>query len=200
MARAALVLSIAIPAAGAAPFALLDGDIVFQEARSPQTEAIQRATHSRFSHMGMVFRVNGAWFVFEAIQPVTMTPLESWAARGAGGHYTVKRLRGAAGTLTDAALVKMREAGAGYIGRPYDIYFGWADDRLYCSELVWKVYRYGPGIELCPLRRIRDFDLSHPVVKGTLFERYGNAVPLDEPAVSPGDIFDSPLLETVYER
>jgi hypothetical protein len=31
-------------------------------------------------------------------------------------------------------------------------------------------------------------------------ERYGTRVPLDEPVISPGTQFDSPLLETVETR
>lgn len=44
---------------------------------------------------------------------------------------------------------------------------------------------------------MRDFDLSHPIVKSKLKERYGASIPLDEPVISPGDVFNSSLLETV---
>ncbi|GHU06616.1 hypothetical protein FACS1894205_7500 [Alphaproteobacteria bacterium] len=46
-------------------------------------------------------------------------------------------------------------------------------------------------------RRFRDYRLDSPVVREKIRERYGLLFPLDEVAVSPGDIFDSTLLETV---
>jgi hypothetical protein len=61
-----------------------NGDIVFQTSRSPQSLAIQLATKSPYSHMGIVYVQGGAPFVFEAVQPVKLTPLRSWIERGAG--------------------------------------------------------------------------------------------------------------------
>src|ERR1700704_3182300 len=70
-----------------------DGDIIFQTSRSGQSRAIQLATHSRYSHMGIVFLENGKPVVLEAVQPVKWTPVAKWIARGEGGRYVVKRLR-----------------------------------------------------------------------------------------------------------
>jgi len=55
--------------------------------------AVQKATHSKYSHMGIVFFRDGDPYVYEAIQTVQYTPLKKWVARGDGGHYLVKRLR-----------------------------------------------------------------------------------------------------------
>jgi hypothetical protein len=33
----------------------------------------------------------------------------------------------------------MKATGEGFLGKDYDLTFGWSDERLYCSELVWKV-------------------------------------------------------------
>ena len=32
--------------------------------------------------------------------------------------------------------------------KDYDLYFEWSDDKIYCSELVWKIYKNGADIEL----------------------------------------------------
>jgi Permuted papain-like amidase enzyme, YaeF/YiiX, C92 family len=84
-------------------------------------------------------------------------------------------------------------------GRPYDLYFEWSDDRIYCSELVWKAYERGLGIRLGELARLGSFDLSNGSVKAKMAERFGDRVPLDERVISPSAVFDSPLLETVKE-
>ena len=85
-------------------------------------------------------------------------------------------------------------------GRNYDLYFEWSDDRIYCSELVWKIYRNGTGVELGELQQLKDFDLSSPAVQQKLKERYGNNIPKDEKVISPAAIFDSELLYTVVSN
>lgn len=74
-----------------------DGDIIFHTSRSAQSLAIQKATGSRYSHMGIVYVKDGAASVFEAVEPVKLTPLTEWIARGVGGRYVVKRLVGGGG-------------------------------------------------------------------------------------------------------
>ncbi len=179
---------------------LRDGDIIFQTSRSPQSQAIQLATHSRYSHVGLVYLEGARPSVYEAVGPVKLTPLAEWTARGEGGHFVVKRLRDADDRLTPSALASMRTVGLRFRGRPYDFAFSWTDDRMYCSELVWKVYKEALGLELGSLQRLGDFDLSSPVVERKLHERYGAHVPLDEPVISPGAVAESPLLVTVVEE
>jgi hypothetical protein len=94
----------------------------------------------------------------------------------------------------------MQEAGNKYMGKNYDSYFEWSDDRIYCSELVWKIYKETLNIEVGKRNPLRSYDLSHPLVKATLKERYGKNIPLEEMMVSPGDIFESPLLKTVVSQ
>ena len=43
--------------------------------------AIQKATHSQYSHMGIVFLRNGSPHVYEAIKTVQYTPLRKWVDR-----------------------------------------------------------------------------------------------------------------------
>ncbi len=179
---------------------LKEGDVLFQTSRSTQSQAIQIATHSRWSHMGMLVREKRGWLVFEAVQPVRLTPLNEWVRRGQGGHVVVKRLKDAAKHLDEKTLSRMRQIGRRLLGKPYDLTFEWDDRRVYCSELVWKIYKEGAGIELGHLQRLKDFDLSHPAVQKKMRERYGNKLPLEEPVISPQAMFESPLLSTVFER
>ena len=83
-----------------------DGDIIFQTSRSSQSVAVQRATHSRYSHMGIIFLRRGHPYVFEASATVRYTPLAKWIAHGLDGKVVIKRLRGG---LT-AAQVKRLQA------------------------------------------------------------------------------------------
>ena len=93
--------------AAAAP-AVQDGDVIFQTSGSSQSRAIQRATHSTYSHMGIILYRGGRAFVFEAVATVRYTPLAEWIDRGSGGHYVVTRLRDAENVLAPAGLAKVR--------------------------------------------------------------------------------------------
>ena len=179
---------------------LHDGDLIFHTSQSAQSRAIQLATHSAWSHCGIVYKSGTSWQVFEAVQPVKLTPLADWVGRGRGGHFVTKRLRDATAVLTPPALARLKAAGQPILGHNYDLYFGWSDNRIYCSELIWKVYERGLGRRLGKLQHLRDFDLSHPAVQARLRERYGNVLPLNETVISPVSIFNSPELVTVLTR
>ncbi|WP_317192345.1 YiiX family permuted papain-like enzyme [Hymenobacter jeongseonensis] len=161
---------------------------------------MQLATHSPWSHCGILYQKDGQWQVFEAVQPVKLTFLTDWVARGQDGHFVIKRLRDAETALTPAALARLKAAGRPMLGHGYDLYFGWSDERIYCSELIWKVYERGLGRRIGELQQLRDFDLSHPAVQAKLRERYGNNLPLAETVISPVSIFNSPELVTVLDR
>ena len=180
--------------------ALQNGDIIFQTSLSAQSKAIQLATKSKYSHMGMLYKEGEEWFVYEAVQPVKKTPLTKWIARGEDGHYVIKRLEKSQEVLTPEVLNKMKEAGEKYNGKDYDIYFGWSDDKIYCSELVWKIYKEATGIEVGKLQTLKDFDLTYPEVQQKMKERYGNTLPENEMVISPAAMFDSEVLVTVVEE
>ena len=193
---ALLLLSLAASVAHAAP-EVADGDLIFQTSRSSQSVAIQRATGSRLSHMGLVLFRQGKPYVLEASSNVRYTPLERWIAAGEGGHYTVKRLKNAATKLTPTSISRMREVAGTFEGRPYDLTFEWSDDRIYCSELVWKIYDRAMRIQIGQLQRLKEFNLKDPAVKAKMHERYGDNVPLEELVISPAAMFNSDLLVTV---
>ncbi len=148
-----------------------EGDIIFHTSRSAQSVAIQRATHSPYSHVGVIIFREGKPYVFEAISTVQYTPLSKWTARGEGGRFVVKRLKRA---LTETEKSKLRTAARVYEGKPYDLYFEWSDQRIYCSELVWKIYERALGVKLGELQKLREFDLTDAAVRAKMRERYGN--------------------------
>ena len=158
---------------------LKNGDLIFQTSLSEQSKAIQLATGSEYSHCGIIYIENGHNFVFEAIQPVKTTPLDKWIARGKDGHYVIKRLKNADQVLTTETLQKMKQEGEKFKGKNYDLTFEWSDDKIYCSELIWKIYQRATG------------------VKKKMKERYGNKIPMDEIVISPAAIFENELLTTV---
>ena len=176
-----------------------NGDIIFQDSPSSQSQAIKLATKSKYSHVGIIYRSKEKIFVYEAVGPVVLTPLKKWISHGVAGHYVLKRLKNR-DILTERILTNMKRVAEGFKNRPYDALFAWSDDRIYCSELVWKIYKRAVGIELGALKKLGSFDLTHPVVKATLQARYGQNIPLNESVIAPQGVFDSNLLKTVYEN
>ncbi len=179
---------------------LRDGDIIFQTSQSSQSSAIQFATHSKYSHMGIIFFRDGKPYVFEAIRTVQYTPLDQWIHRGKNGKYVVKRLRNADSLITQQSVKKLKTIASTFKGKPYDLTFEWSDDSIYCSELVWKIYDRGIGLQIGPLKKLGDFDLSHAAVKAKMKERYGDQIPINETVISPGDMFSSKLLHIVLKN
>ncbi len=174
-----------------------NGDLIFQTSLSGQSKAVQLATKSVYSHCGIIYKEGNQFFVFEAVQPVKRTRLDKWIARGQDGKYVVKRLKNANEVLTPAALAKMKAVGDKLKGKNYDLTFEWSDDRIYCSELIWKIYQRATGIEIGKLGKLSDFDLTSAVVKEKMKARYGDNIPMEETVISPAAIFDSELLTTV---
>ena len=176
-----------------------NGDIIFQTSKSSQSKAIQLATNSKYSHMGIIYRIDGQLFVYEAVQPVKLTLLNEWINRGENGHYVIKRLKNSDEILNEMTLTKMKQVGEKYKGKNYDLYFEWTNDKIYCSELVWKIYKEGANIEIGELEKLSDFDLTNKIVQQKMKERYGNTIPMDEKVISPVEMFNSDKLKVVLK-
>ena len=86
--------------------------------------------------------------MLEAVEPVKRTPFESWRRRGDGGRVWVKRLRDVRAVLTPEVVARMRALGQTWLGHHYDLQFRWDDERLYCSELAYKLYERGAGVRI----------------------------------------------------
>lgn len=190
---AAVATALCAVSSAQAAYEAQDGDIIFHRSCSAQSGAIAEATNSHYTHVGIIFVENGRPMVYEASSTVRATPLQKFIQAGENGHYVIKRLKSSykmdpRGLKRE--VMKMR-------GRRYDKYFKWCDSTIYCSELVWKAYQRGCGIELGSLRKLGDFNLSGDLASSTAKCRYGKNPPLDMKIIAPSDIYDSRLLTTV---
>lgn len=174
--------------------ALKDGDLIFIVNPSGQGKAIQLATKSKYTHIGIIFYENGKPLVYHAVEPVSVNTLSEFTSMSSDGKYEIKRLKDEKALTKEAASAMLEEAKS-LLGKHYDIYFGWNDDELYCSEFVWKLYNKHAKLAIGELKPLKSFDLTHPVVKETMKRRYGKNIPYDEKMISPGDMYDSALLK-----
>jgi hypothetical protein len=176
------------------------GDILFQTSLSKQSRAIELATKSQYSHVGLVYIDEGKPMVLEAIEPVGVTPLVDWIAKGKEGRFVAKRFRDADDILTDDAINRMIDIGRSLMGKNYDKGLDWSDDRMYCTELAWKIYKRALGLEVGQPQTLGEFDLTDPIVQEVVTARWGESAPLDENIISPAAMFNSDLLEVVFEN
>ena len=171
-----------------------NGDLIFIVNPSGQGKAIQLATKSRFTHVGIIFLENGKEMVYHAVEPVSKNTLEEFIDMSANGSYEIKRIKNQS-LLSGDKVAEMRKEAMSKLGTHYDLVFSWGDGELYCSEFVWKLYKDILNIKIGDLKPLKSFDLNHPVVKEKLEQRYGKNIPLNEMMISPGDMFISPVLE-----
>lgn len=174
---------------------LMNGDVIFHTSTSSQSEMLQIATGSELTHVGVIFIKNNKPYVFEAVQPVKITPLNEFINRGVSGKYKVLRLKT---PLSESQIKSGISYSKKQLGKSYDLKFQWGDKKMYCSELVWKIYN-NMGIEICETKKFSDFNLTNESVKNAIQKRYGNnEFNMDESVVAPSDIYNSSLLYTVF--
>lgn len=166
------------------------GDLVFQDlACGRRCDLIRAITDSPYSHVGIVVDDDGDRRVWEAYEGVSAVPLADWVRRGMGRRVAVYR------PVEDAP--GLERALRAYAGRPYDGFYRWDDERIYCSELIAKAYA----------RLGRPFE-PHPVELGAFrdeIERLsGGRLTDGTPMVTPIDLIHSGrflrVLDELHDR
>lgn len=137
-----------------------DGDLVFQSL--PQNDlvlAIEGISESPYSHCGIVVYKDDSWMVLEAIGPVKYTPLYEWVKRGRNAAFAVYRFK------KDSETNSFISEAEKYLGKPYDVRYRFDDEKIYCSELIYKSYQKSHNIDLGELKALgdmpwKDYDLT----------------------------------------
>ena len=176
---------------------LKEGDVIFQTDNHGQSLAVQKATLSKYSHVGILFLENNEWFVYEAIQPVIKSKLASFIRRGDKGNFTISRYKNAIEELTASKISKMKTFFTKVEGKDYDLLFEWSDKTWYCSELVWKMY-HSVGIQISEFEKFGQYNLEDPYVQQIIKQRFKNGVNKNETVITPKGIYESALMEEIY--
>lgn len=175
------------------------GDIIFQETFGEQSKALKLVTHSKYTHVGIIVYLKNKIYVLEAIEPVKITPLDEFISRGKNKHFVIKRLYNNK-LFTEEGKNKFWKNAQKYMGFPYDYTFEWDDKRIYCTELVWKLYKQTFNIQICGFKKYKNFDLSSSFIKKILIKRFGNLkkIPMEEKVIPPSIMFNSNKLKTIF--
>lgn len=183
-----------IPAAArSAGYDPQEGDVFFQSfPHSPLTDTIEGVTESPLSHCGLLHQSAEGWVILEAVEPVRETPLAGWVRRGRDGRVQVFRLK----APYRGKIPGMIAAAQAYLGRPYDIRYQLDDEKIYCSELVYKAFRDAGGGELGRLQKLGELNWKphEPFIR----HLEGGGLPLDREMITPRAVAEAPQLEQVY--
>ncbi len=185
--------------AGAVNFDYLlnEGDLIFHQSTSAQSAAIAEATGSSWSHVGIIVNRNLSWYVVEARQGVEITPLKTFIERGKKKEFKIFRFPAFEKSLLKINLYQVM---AKYFRKPYDIYFEFSDERIYCSELTYKVMLEITGQKIGVVNKMKELKLDGPYVKQLINLRLtdlGRTLNPEEPIVTPISQMLDPRLELV---
>lgn len=168
------------------------GDIVFQSLpHIPVIDAIEGCTHSPYSHCGIVVREGDDWQVLEAIGPVKVTCLDHWIHQGRKEAFAVYRLKTDFQPKVDAMIAAAEK----FIGRPYDIQYELDDEKIYCSELIYKGFKRASGQPLGKIVKLGDLDWKpqEKIIRAIA----GDPIPLEREMITPRDLAEADQLEAV---
>lgn len=171
------------------------GDIVLQQSKSAQATALRDATHSWYTHTGLLLRHADTLQVLEAVDPVRWTPLGAWVARGLGRRVVLLRLKDPT-PLAGDGVDRLTRSATRFLGRHEDTRYEWSDDRLYSAELVYKAFKFAFDLDIGKLQQLGDLDLASPAARA-LVDAEGS--PSDhERVVTPASLLTDPDLIVVY--
>lgn len=154
-----------------------EGDIIFIESKSSQSPYIKIGTMSRWTHCGIVVNTPKGLKVLEASKTVRLTPCARFIGAAKNDNWCAKRPK-----KTIAGPFKYHK----YLGQPYDHEFKFDNGKMYCSELVWLIYKEN-GIELCKPRKVKSYIMSYiPKVKSLMSKRN---ISMSQTVIAPVDIY-----------
>ncbi len=176
------------------------GDVIMQSDPFESASGIKILTASKWNHVGVVVEKNGSLFVVEALASVRYTPVDEYVNRGE--DYKHLRLKE---DLSMEDKTKINNAVKAYIGKRYDPILSWDDNKMYCSELVQKVFKDAIDIEVTRERKIKAhiMVLVVPLLKSGIvqvpapFSEVAAEIDTNEIVVTPADIMRSSNLEEV---
>lgn len=205
---------------------LLQGDIVFIRSRSDNAPLIAALSgvakgdaDDVFTHCGIIFRVGEELKVYEGAGRGGFLTLAEWrkaeSTRKVNGVkkseplHNVYAMRWKTQPALAAGLGGLLEKAKALHNTGYDNGFSWSDKYAYCSELVWKAFDAGhlsfgkpPTMEKYvkaaspeDAKKITD---KLDEAKGSKYRKDGYLP--GESAISPEDIYKSPLLTPITDQ
>lgn len=129
------------------------------------------------THCGVIVMKGEEPFVLEASSTLKTTPLRTFYKKEECGAYWIKRPK--LGVDRKIRYVHL-------LGRSYDLAFSFDNNKYYCSELIYGIYKYQLGIELCIPK-----PMNHYITLGMKKKMRQRGMDPNGLVVAPHDIFSS---------
>ena len=180
-----------------------NGDILFQNLNcGPFCDAINKVTfgynNAKFAHVGVLLFDKNKWVVAEAVsRGVVITDIDTFLNRSLDDSGKPKVL---VGRIKNTELIKLPTLFdlKPFFNKQYDEVFDINNDKYYCSELIYELFKNKSGEKVFSLSPMtfNDPDTKElfPVWK-TYFDTLKVKIPEGEPGLNPGSISRSDLLE-----
>ena len=170
-----------------------EGDLVFQSLPlNDLVQAIEGVSESPYSHCGIVVYKDNEWLVLEAIGPVKYTPLYEWVQRGRRQAFAVYKIKEGNDLRT---FIKEAES---FLGKPYDVRYRMDDEKIYCSELIYKAYLKSHNIKLGELKALGDMPWEDFNLTIQKYEK--GKPPLKRLMITPVNLSKAPQLKLFYQQ
>lgn len=157
--------------------------MIFHMSTSSQSPLVAIATLSPLTHCGVIVMKGDKPFVLEASSTLKTTPLRTFIKRGRCGAYWIKRPKSG----IDKSIRYHH-----LLGRSYDLAFSFGNNKYYCSELVYDIYKYQLDIELCT-----PMPMNHYFTLGMKKKMRQRGMDPNGLVVAPKDIFGSSFMKYV---
>jgi hypothetical protein len=190
---------------------LKSGDIILQSHPASQSLAIGFASSTPYTHTGIIkVDSNDNPIVVEAVGPVREQSLDKWVNDGIGSRITILRVKNLDPELANKALDKATEM----YGLPYDFLFTFDDSAIYCSELVYKAFKFGAGISLGKVEKVKDLNVDNFAVQNLIKQRWKYfphcqnidsfescyKIIMEQELVTPDSLSKDPNVEIIYSN
>lgn len=190
--------------------AFLPGDILLQSAKCGVfCDSIRATTHSQIDHAAIVivppqtqrlaFGSKGAAMdgeIIEAWTPIAKkTPLSEFLSRDDGKYIQLRLKPEYRDKISMDDVINVAKS---YIGKDYDYKFEENEDKIYCSELVYKAYEKGANIPVGKIQKISDFDKKY--AKGYWTEHFHGKIPWERRVISPAGLLMTNKFDVVFSN
>ncbi len=169
-------------------FSLEIGDVILQPLHCRICSVIENETQSIYSHIGVVIKKNPI-LVAEAFQEVRVVSLQEFLSK-TQRNQDVKVIRNPEFQYIDKDQF-LNDFYHHFFGLPYDSKFLWSNNKLYCSELIYKLFKF--------------YNISQPEPKIMSFSRekefweqyFEGNIPSRQLGISPASYDLSPYFKEV---
>ncbi|MCK9224436.1 MAG: hypothetical protein M0R46_11345 [Candidatus Muirbacterium halophilum] len=173
------------------------GDIIGHYSNADFLGFFRNVAKSDFNHVGIIIVNDGIPMVFEATGGgVGFNSLDNFSARG-NGKYTVLRVK----PENSEIISNVIEQALFYNGISYDNSFKFSDEKIYCSELVYKAYQKGGNLKVGNIQQVKDvigIQQYNPIFKG-IAGNFVKDISMDQEVIMPDSIMKSVKFNIIHQ-